>query len=268
MVLLPGVVQGFKNRNLMRKMIVAGNWKMNLSFQQANSLVHDILRADIPMQTNHLAIFAAPFPYLQNVQSLVSSHSQFFTAAQNCHTGKSGAFTGEVSAFMLQSIGVEYVILGHSERREYFGETSAILVQKLRQALESGLRPIFCCGETRLIRDAGTQNEYVTKQLEETVFLFSPEQAARMVIAYEPIWAIGTGLTASAGQAQDMHAFIRNLIRKRFNASLGEELSIIYGGSCKPGNARELFGCPDVDGGLIGGSSLVADDFLQILQSF
>lgn len=241
---------------------------MNLSFQQANALVHEILRADIQMQANHLAIIAAPFPYLQNIQALVSNHSQFFTAGQNCYSERSGAYTGEVSAGMLQSIGVEYVILGHSERREYFGEISSMLVLKLRQALEAGLRPIFCCGEPLDIRHAGTQNEYVSGQLAETIYLLSPEQVSRMVIAYEPVWAIGTGLNATALQAQDMHAFIRGLVRERFGEVLSGELSIIYGGSCKPGNARELFGCPDVDGGLVGGASLVAGDFVKILQSF
>lgn len=252
----------------MRKKIVAGNWKMNLSFQQANALVHEILAADLPMSEQLLGVFAAPFPYLQQIQALVSGHSGFFTAAQNCYSEKSGAFTGEVSAPMLQSIGVSYVILGHSERREYFGENGAMLARKLDRALECGIRPIFCCGEALEIRQADTQNDWVAKQLEESLYHIEPGLAAKIVIAYEPIWAIGTGLTASAEQAQDMHAFIRNRISKKYGKEFAEELTILYGGSCKPSNARELFGCPDVDGGLIGGASLIAGDFLKIMQSF
>jgi triosephosphate isomerase len=252
----------------MRKKIIAGNWKMNLSFAAANALVHEVLRAPIQLPSEQITIFAAPFPYLQGIEAVVSTHPGFFTAGQNCHSEISGAYTGEVSAAMLQSIGVNYVILGHSERREYFSETNALVGQKLLRSLEAGLHPIFCCGESLEIRQGGTQNDWVKRQIVESLQQFSSAQASHMVIAYEPIWAIGTGLNATPAQVQEMHHYIRELLKQQYGPGFSEEVSIIYGGSCKPSNARELFGCQDVDGGLIGGASLLADDFLKIIQSF
>ncbi len=252
----------------MRKKIVAGNWKMNLGFSQANALVHEVLHSQVVLPENTLVIFAPPFPYLQSVQAVLIGHPGFHIAAQNCHEQESGAYTGEVSASMLQSIGVGYVILGHSERRQYFGETNAQVARKARRALASGIRPICCCGETLEIRQAGRQQDQVHQQLEESLGEFTPDQAAVLVIAYEPVWAIGTGLNASAPQAQEMHAFIRQWLQSRFGREISEGVSILYGGSCKPSNAPELFACPDVDGGLIGGASLVAGDFLKIIRSF
>ncbi|MBN1985572.1 MAG: triose-phosphate isomerase, partial [Prolixibacteraceae bacterium] len=189
-------------------------------------------------------------------------------SAQNCAAEAKGAFTGEVSAEMVKSTGAEYVILGHSERREYYGETSEILNKKLALALENELTPIYCCGEPLEIREAGTQNSFVKQQLEETIFNLSPEDFKKLVIAYEPIWAIGTGKTATSDQAQEIHAFIRSTIAEKFGQEIAEGVSILYGGSCKPSNAKELFANKDVDGGLIGGASLKAEDFLGIINGF
>ncbi|WP_160715735.1 triose-phosphate isomerase [Chitinophaga solisilvae] len=251
----------------MRKKIVAGNWKMNLTLAQGEQLINDILQAGLKLAEGQEVVVATPFPYLAKAKSLLKNYPGYFVAAQNCASEKAGAFTGEVSAEMLQSVGVDYVIIGHSERREYFNETNAILAKKVDLALANGLKPIFCCGEPLAVRQAETQNEYVAKQLEESLYHLTAEQLKQVVIAYEPIWAIGTGLTASAGQAQDMHAFIRGQIANKFGREAALHLTILYGGSAKPGNAAELFANPDVDGGLIGGASLVAADFAAIISS-
>lgn len=250
----------------MRKKIVAGNWKMNLTLAQGEQLINDILQASLKLGEGQEVVIATPFPYLMKAKSLVKNYPGFYVAAQNCYTEKSGAFTGEVSAEMLQSVGVDYVILGHSERREYFQEGNDMLAKKIDQVLANGLKPIFCCGEPLLVREAGTQNTYVAAQLEDSLFHLTAEQLKQVVIAYEPIWAIGTGLTASAAQAQDMHAFIRSQIASKYGREAALHLTILYGGSAKPGNAEELFACPDVDGGLIGGASLVAKDFVAIVE--
>ncbi|PSL48137.1 triosephosphate isomerase [Chitinophaga niastensis] len=250
----------------MRKKIVAGNWKMNLTLAQGEQLINDILQAGLKLEEGQEVVVATPFPYLLKAKSLLKNYPGFYVAAQNCYSEKSGAYTGEVSAEMLQSIGVDYVILGHSERREYFQESNAMLAKKIDQVLANGLKPIFCCGEPLAIRQAETQNDYVAKQLEESLYHLTVEQLKNVVIAYEPIWAIGTGLTASSAQAQDMHAFIRSQIANKFGREAALHTSILYGGSAKPGNAGELFGCADVDGGLIGGASLVAADFVAIIQ--
>ena len=189
-------------------------------------------------------------------------------AAQNCANKESGAYTGEVSATMVKSTGATYVILGHSERREYYGETSAILNDKVALALSNGLTPVYCCGEALEVRNANTQNEFVKNQLEETIFNLSAEDFQKLVIAYEPIWAIGTGVTASTEQAQEMLAFIRSLIADKFGKEIAENTSILYGGSCNAKNAPELFAQPDIDGGLIGGASLKAADFVAIIDAF
>jgi triosephosphate isomerase len=250
----------------MRKKIAAANWKMNLTLTQGEQLINDILQAGIKLQEGQEVVIATPFPYLLKAKALLKNYPGFYLAAQNCYSEKSGAYTGEVSAEMLQSVGVDYVILGHSERREYFQESNAMLAKKIDVALAYGLKPIFCCGEPLEIRKAETQNAYVASQLEESLYHLSAEQLKQVVIAYEPIWAIGTGLTASAAQAQDMHAFIRAQIAEKYGREAALGLSILYGGSAKPGNAGELFACPDVDGGLIGGASLVAADFTAIIS--
>lgn len=250
----------------MRKKIVAANWKMNLTLQEGEALIGAILEAGLRLKDEKRVVIAPPFPYLMKAKSLLKNYPHFYVGAQNCYTEAAGAYTGEVSVDMLRSVGVEYVILGHSERREYFGETNEMLSKKTGQALEHGLLPIFCCGEPRNIREAGTQNAYVEKQLQESLFHFPADAIAKVVIAYEPIWAIGTGLTASAAQAQDMHACIRQLFKQQYGEAVAGELTILYGGSCKPSNAKELFACPDVDGGLIGGASLVAADFAEIVK--
>jgi triosephosphate isomerase len=250
----------------MRKKIAAANWKMNLTLAQGEQLINDILQAGIKLQEGQEVVVATPFPYLLKAKALLKNYPGFYVAAQNCYSEKSGAYTGEVSAEMLQSIGVDYVILGHSERREYFQESNAMLAKKIDVALAYGIKPIFCCGEPLEIRKAETQNAYVAKQLEESLYHLTAEQLKQVVIAYEPIWAIGTGLTASAQQAQDMHAYIRAQIAEKYGREAALGLSILYGGSAKPGNAGELFTCPDVDGGLIGGASLVAADFTAIIS--
>jgi len=250
----------------MRKKIAAANWKMNLTLAQGEQLINDILQAGIKLQDGQEVVVATPFPYLLKAKALLKNYPGFYVAAQNCYSEKSGAYTGEVSAEMLQSIGVDYVILGHSERREYFQESNAMLAKKIDVALAYGIKPIFCCGEPLEIRKAETQNAYVAKQLEESLYHLTAEQLKQVVIAYEPIWAIGTGLTASAQQAQDMHAYIRAQIAEKYGREAALGLSILYGGSAKPGNAGELFACPDVDGGLIGGASLIAADFTAIIS--
>ncbi|RPE09065.1 triose-phosphate isomerase [Chitinophaga lutea] len=252
----------------MRKKIVAANWKMNLTLDKGEQLVNDILAAGLKLAEGHEVVIAPPFPYLVKIKQLIRNYPGISLAAQNCYSEKSGAYTGEVSAEMLQSIGVDYVILGHSERREYFAESNAQLAKKIDLALANGIKPIFCCGEPLEIRQAETQNDYVSKQLEESLFHLDAAALKNIVIAYEPIWAIGTGLTASAQQAQDMHAFIRAKIAEKYGREAALGLTILYGGSAKPSNAKELFACADVDGGLIGGASLVAADFTAIVQSF
>lgn len=239
---------------------------MNLTLAQGEQLINDILQAGLKLGEGQEVVVATPFPYLTKAKSLLKNYPGFFVAAQNCASEKAGAYTGEVSAEMLQSVGVDYVIIGHSERREYFQESNAILAKKIDLALAAGIKPIFCCGEPLEVRQAETQNAFVAKQLEESLFHLSEEQLKNVVIAYEPIWAIGTGLTASAAQAQDMHAFIRSQIANKFGREAALHLTILYGGSAKPGNAAELFSNPDVDGGLIGGASLVANDFVAIIR--
>jgi triosephosphate isomerase (TIM) len=251
----------------MRKQIAAANWKMNLTLQQGNALLAELLNGSIKPGDNQEVVLGIPFPYLVNVKALLAGKSNFYLAAQNCYNKKSGAYTGEVSAEMLQSIAVDYVILGHSERREYFNETNSMLAEKINICLENGLKPIFCCGEALDIREAGTQNDYVAQQLKESLFHLTAEQLTGFVIAYEPIWAIGTGKTASSQQAQEMHAHLRNVLAAQYGAAVANSVSILYGGSVKAANAKEIFGQPDVDGGLVGGASLVAAEFIAIAGS-
>jgi len=251
----------------MRKQIAAANWKMNLTFQQGEKLLDDILSARIVLGKDQLAIFAVPYPYLLMTRSEVADDTNYYAAAQNCSDKKSGAYTGEVSAEMLRSIGIVYCVVGHSERREYFNETNAMLAEKVNLCLAHHMTPLFCCGEPLSIREAGTQNDYVEQQLKESLFHLAADKVKDIVIAYEPIWAIGTGKTATTEQAQEMHAYLREVLAKQYGKGVADQVSILYGGSVKAGNAKELFSCPDVDGGLVGGASLVADDFITIIKS-
>lgn len=251
----------------MRKKIVAANWKMNLTLQEGKSLVEGILSSMPTANENRVVVIAPPFVHLAQTANQLSGANHVFLGAQNCSYAASGAFTGEVSAAMLQNVGAKYVILGHSERRGYFHEDSAMLVKKMDQAFQQGLQVIFCCGEPLEIRDAETQNDFVGNQLAEALFHLNAEQLKHVVVAYEPIWAIGTGRTASAAQAQEMHAHIRSVINHKFGIEAAENLSILYGGSCNAQNASELFTCPDVDGGLIGGAALKADSFVAIIDA-
>jgi triosephosphate isomerase (TIM) len=252
----------------MRKKIVAGNWKCNTTVQAGVELAKAVTAAVTGSGDPEVQVVVCPpFVHITKVVESVDNQ-QVKVGAQNCASEAKGAFTGEVSAEMVKSTGAEYVIIGHSERREYYGDTSAVLNKKLALALANGLTPIYCCGEPLAIREAGTQNEYVKTQMEETIFQFSEEDFRKLVIAYEPIWAIGTGKTASSAQAQEIHAFLRSAIAEKFGADVAESTSILYGGSCNAGNAKELFANPDVDGGLIGGAALDANNFLAIVNGF
>lgn len=251
----------------MRKQIAAANWKMNLTLQEAEALMDELIATPHQLNENQAAVFGVPFPYLISIKNKLAGKKHAFVAAQNCYDKKNGAYTGEVSADMLKSIAVDYVILGHSERREYFNESHAMLASKIDICLANGLKPIFCCGEPLQIREAGTQNDFVETQLKESLFHLTPEQLTGFVIAYEPIWAIGTGKTASNEQAQEMHAHIRHVIANRYGAAIAGSISILYGGSVKANNAKDIFSQPDVDGGLVGGASLVAADFAAIINS-
>ncbi|MEO7045812.1 MAG: triose-phosphate isomerase [Ferruginibacter sp.] len=251
----------------MRKQIAAANWKMNLTLKEAEILTDDLLKTDFSLDQNQLAILGVPFPYLINIQQKLSGKGNIFVAAQNCSANKNGAYTGEVSVTMLKSIDVEYVIIGHSERREYNNEDNALLAAKVNIVLENGLKPIFCCGEPLKIRESETQNGYVETQLKESLFHLDESAIKEFIIAYEPIWAIGTGLTASSAQAQEMHAHIRSVMADKYGKEIADTISILYGGSVKAANAVEIFSQPDVDGGLVGGASLVATEFAAIINS-
>lgn len=251
----------------MRKKIVAANWKMNLSLEEGKKLVDEVVAGLPALNDNAEVVIASPFVHITQTAAQLKGKKHIYTGAQNCYSEASGAYTGEVSASMLASAGVDYVIIGHSERREYFNETDAMLAKKTDIALSNGLKVIFCCGEALSVRDTNAQNSFVEAQLKAGVFHLSAEQLKNVVIAYEPIWAIGTGRTATSQQAQDMHAHIRTVFAAQYGKEAADNLTILYGGSCKPSNAAELFGCPDVDGGLIGGASLKADEFLGIIKA-
>ena len=251
----------------MRKKIVAANWKMNLNLEEGKNLVDGIL-SNLPSLTEQKQVVIAPsFVHLSQTANQLDEYEHIYLGAQNCSTEVSGAYTGEVAASMLASVGVQYVIIGHSERREYFKESDEALVKKINQGLANNLHVIFCCGEALNIRDANEQNTYVGNQIEAALFHLSNEQLKNITIAYEPIWAIGTGRTASSSQAQEMHAHIRSVINKKFGADAANNVSILYGGSCNDKNANELFSCADVDGGLIGGAALKVDAFLAIINA-
>lgn len=252
-----------------RKKIVAGNWKMNTDARSAAALMEQLVawRASNPGRVQ--MIVAPPFPFLASTVEMRAGHNAdegVLVAAQNCHSAKSGAFTGEVGVPMLASLGVAGCIVGHSERRQFFGETDKSVGQKIVALLEHGLLPIYCCGELRQDREAGRHQDVVATQLHTALSRFKPAQLARVVVAYEPVWAIGTGLTATPGQAQEMHAFIRAELA-RMAGGVADEMPLLYGGSCKPDNAGGLFAQPDIDGGLIGGAALNAADFTSIVAT-
>lgn len=251
----------------MRKKIVAANWKMNLNLEEGKNLVTGILSGNAAVSEQKQVVIAPPFIHLPQTAEQLKGQNYVSLGAQNCYSEAAGAFTGEISAAMLKSAGVQYVIIGHSERREYFNETDSQLAQKTDRALENNLKVIFCCGEPLEIRDADTQNEYVATQIKAGLFHLDAAALKNIVIAYEPIWAIGTGRTATSQQAQEMHAHIRQTLANQYGNDAANNMSILYGGSCKPSNAAELFACPDVDGGLIGGASLKADEFLGIIEA-
>lgn len=251
----------------MRKKIVAGNWKMNKTFREAEDLITEIADGleNFDLHENEV-VLCPPFLYLEMATD-IAKESKFKTGAQNIYDAGQGAFTGEISAVMLRALEVDYCIIGHSERRKYFNEDHAFLSRKVQAALNNHIQPIFCCGEVLPERDAGIHFNVVKEQLEESVFFLSAEEFKQVVIAYEPVWAIGTGINATPDQAQEMHAFIRGMISGKYGSQVADDTSILYGGSCNAGNAKELFGNPDVDGGLIGGASLNSGEFLQIIRS-
>lgn len=249
----------------MRKNIVAGNWKMNTNLKEGMELAMAVEKSASEKTTNAVMIIAPPFTHLAEAKKVLG---EVKLAAQNCASEENGAYTGEVSVDMIKSTGAEYVIIGHSERRDYYKEDDALLARKVDLVLSKGLKPIFCIGEVLEERESEKHFEVVSGQLEKGIFHLSSDQFAEVVIAYEPVWAIGTGKTASPGQAQEMHAFIRKQLTGKYGSEVADNTSILYGGSCKPSNARELFANPDVDGGLIGGASLKAEDFIQIVNAF
>lgn len=240
---------------------------MNMTYGEGLDLACSISKHLAGKPANGTAVICPPFIHLAGISDMLKGNAQLFAGAQNCAAEPSGAFTGEVSAAMVKSTGARYVILGHSERRTYYGETDTIVNRKTELALDAGLDVIFCCGEVLAEREASTHFETVSRQVEKGLFSLTETQMRSVVIAYEPVWAIGTGLTATSGQAQEMHAFIRNLITSRYGSATGNNITILYGGSCKPSNAGELFSMPDVDGGLIGGASLKAGDFTGIIEA-
>jgi triosephosphate isomerase len=253
----------------MGKKIVAGNWKMNNTLSEGEKLTSEIINmVNDEVKSDVTVILCPPFIHLTTVVKHTKDIANIHVAAQNCSQYDSGAYTGEVSAKMLASIGVSHVLIGHSERREFFNETNVELAEKIDQALANNLTPLFCCGEPLDIREEDEQYDYVTEQISDSLFHLSKDQIGKVVIAYEPIWAIGTGKTATAEQAQEMHAKIRAFVASKYGKEVAEATSILYGGSAKPANAPELFAKADVDGGLIGGASLKSRDFVDIIKSF
>jgi triosephosphate isomerase len=252
----------------MRKKIVAGNWKMNKTFSEAEDLLFNISDLLKENPVNGAEIIVCPPALYLELAADIAHENGFDCGAQNLSEHESGAYTGEISAAMIASTGAKYVIIGHSERRTYFGETDTLLAIKVSQALKHGLTPVYCCGEILAEREADKHFEIVGGQISQALFHLSPDEFARVVVAYEPVWAIGTGRTASPEQAQEMHAYIRKVLAGKFGSDAALETTILYGGSCNAVNARELFANPDVDGGLIGGASLKAEDFVKIANSF
>jgi len=250
----------------MRKKIVAGNWKMNTTLQEGVELARKVneMVKSVPATTG--VALAAPFTHLSEIAKVIDTE-RICLAAQNCSSETKGAFTGEISAEMLKSVGVKAVIIGHSERRTIYKEDDAVLNKKTKLALAQGLKVIFCIGEVLAEREAGKQFDVVNTQLEKGVFDLSAEDFSRIILAYEPVWAIGTGVTATSAQAQEIHKYIRTLLTKKYGAQVADDTTILYGGSCKASNAKELFDNADVDGGLIGGAALEAEGFLGIVKA-
>ncbi|TAH25441.1 MAG: triose-phosphate isomerase [Cytophagales bacterium] len=251
----------------MRKKVIAGNWKMNKNLEESQKLATELVNIiKDEINNNAQIVICAPFTSLYAISSIIKG-SKIALGAQNCYTKNSGAYTGEISTEMLKSVGVSYVIIGHSERREYFTESNAFLAEKINAVLAHDMTPIFCCGETLSQREQGIHIDFVNAQLSESLFHLSDSDIQKVVIAYEPIWAIGTGVTASTAQAQEMHELIRKHIASKYGNDIAEKIIIQYGGSMKPENAKELLSCKDVDGGLIGGASLKARDFVDIIKN-
>ena len=248
----------------MNRKIVAGNWKMNTSLAEAKELTERIISRCSDAQVQ--VILAPPFPFITEVVRLTKNYNHINVAAQNCSHHTSGAFTGEVSGQMVASTGADAVIIGHSERRQYFKEDEAVLSEKINQALTNGLNPVYCVGESREQRETGQFKEIIENQVVKALFHLSEAEMRNVILAYEPVWAIGTGLTATPEQAEEVHAFIRNLIAEQYGSEVALNLPILYGGSCKPDNAAQLFAKTNIDGGLIGGASLVAEDFCAIVK--
>lgn len=252
----------------MRKNIVAGNWKMNTTLQEGVKLAQDVDNALKGVEPKCDVIVCVPFTHLASVNGVITNPNKLGLGAENCADHAKGAYTGEVSAAMVASTGAKYVILGHSERRQYYGETSETLREKVALALENGLKPIFCVGEVLEEREAGKHFDVVKSQLVDGLFNLSAEDFAKIIVAYEPVWAIGTGKTATADQAEEIHAYIREVIADKYGKEVADNTSILYGGSCKPSNAKEIFAKADVDGGLIGGAALKCEDFMGIVTAF
>ncbi len=253
----------------MRKHIVAGNWKLNNNLQESQKLAKELVEL-VAKEVKSEAVEIVICPSMVNLYAVCETvkGSKVAVGAQNCYSKESGAYTGESAPTMIQSVGATHIILGHSERREYFGESDSFLADKTKAVLAAGLTPIFCCGETLAQREAGIHMDFVKSQLTNALFDLPESEFKKVVIAYEPIWAIGTGVTASTAQAQEMHKLLRDHITSKYGQEVSNEISLLYGGSCKPSNAQELFACEDVDGGLIGGASLSARDFVDIINAF
>jgi len=249
-----------------RKKIVAGNWKMNKTFLEAIALTDEIIEQS--NSSTFIKILIPPFPFIHTISELIKNKSDFFVGAQNLHYQEQGAYTGEVSASALVSVGASYVLVGHSERRTYFNESAEFLKNKISSAIKHQLTPIYCFGETLTERESGQFKEVIEQQLKESLFHLSANEIKNIVLAYEPVWAIGTGRTASTEQAQEVHAFVRQLLKSQYSTEIADSISILYGGSCNSQNAKQLFAMPDIDGGLIGGASLKAADFITITNSF
>lgn len=246
----------------MRQKIVAGNWKMNMNKDEAKALFLSLNNSDLNGNVN--TILVPPNIYLSEFSEYGMNKTKL--GAQNVYSKSNGAFTGEISASMLSSIQVDYCLVGHSERREYFCESNQFLSEKIDSLLENNITPIYCFGENLKDRDSDNHFDLVKSQIKEGLFHLSSNQFSKVILAYEPVWAIGTGKTASSDQAQEMHKFVRDLVKEQYDEEMASSTSILYGGSCKPSNAKELFSCPDVDGGLIGGAALKSEDFLELIS--
>jgi triosephosphate isomerase len=250
----------------MRKKIAAGNWKMNTTPEEGKQLVKSIIAGSPELKNHQEVYFFPPFTHIASIVE-ATNKKNFYTGSQNCSQFEKGAYTGEVSTTMLKSMKANHVIIGHSERRSIFNESYETLKEKSSAVINAGMILIFCCGETLKERESNNQYKIVQEQLEKSLFLLSPENFKNTVIAYEPVWAIGTGKTASPAEAQDMHAFIRSLLKEKYNEAVATQTSILYGGSVNAANAKELFSQLDIDGGLVGGASLKADEFIEIIKA-